>query len=524
MNSEERFKKDLNELLGSKEFAFDEANWEKAKEMIDASKKTRRRPLAYFISGAVFVLSLLTGFYMLLDNETPVAITNAPPLKNKTITKPNSNSPQVNQTTDSKTHFQTAKAPVIRTEVKPNVPLTETSEPQVKTKDLALTNSEAQVVNVNPAQTKKSNMSMPSVTNATLSALLDVKENENETIPNIQPEITPEHPSKLIDQEPVAEEKSAPSLNLTLITTSETIAVGSTNEPTPLESATIATLAAVEGDVKELKNETTAVNNAETELGASLQEDNTASEIQPSLKNDSLLKESTAVSHPTIVAENTDPVYEGVEPEPKYQTIRFSIEAGTSYLYGWKNPKNRDANGFNPVFGLNCFNTFSPKLSFSFGLQYTTVNKLSYSNYTSKVIRLKLGEESEVSVYTPVKMHYVIFPLRLNYDFSVKNTLGFGCNAAYLVNLESELETYTEKPNSTEGYNLTKTYGYTQGFKKYDVQASVFYKRRLYPNLSANVEAFFGLTDIKDNDFFKLNAFERNAGVKLTLVYNILKK
>lgn len=207
------------------------------------------------------------------------------------------------------------------------------------------------------------------------------------------------------------------------------------------------------------------MNNTETERGTSPQEDNTASEIQPPLKNDSLSKAITAVTHPTIVAENTDPVYEGVEPEPKCQAIRFSIEAGTSYLYGWKNPKNRDANGFNPVFGLNCFNTFSPKLSFSFGLQYTSVSKLSYSNYTSKVIRLKLGEESEISVYTPVKMHYVIFPLRLNYDLSVKNTLGFGCNAAYLVNLESELETYTEKPNSTEGYNLTKTYGYTQGFK-----------------------------------------------------------
>lgn len=521
MNSEERFKKDLNELLGSKEFAFDEANWEKAKKMIDASKKTKRRPLAYLISGAVFVLSLLTGFYMLLNNDAPIATIPAPPLKNKATTNLHSKSNNINQTADSKTHFQTVKAPAIVTETKPNAQTPETKEPQTEVKNITLNNGEP-LENISPVKIKKTTASVSHVLNASLTDVAEVK--ETQTKQNILPELIPEQPSELTHLESVLEEKSAPNLNSNENTTKETKPITATHEDSVLEPATATNLTTVNPDVTELKNETIAVNEAETKPGTTVREENPALEPEPALINDSLSKESIAAAHPTVAPENPDPVYEGVEPEPKYRTVRFSMEAGTSYLHGWKNPKNRDANGFNPVFGLNCFNTFSPKLSFSFGIQYTSVSKLSYSNYTSKIIRLKLGEESAVSVYTPVKMHYVVFPLRLNYDLSIKNTIGFGCNAAYLVNLESELETYTEKPNSSEGYNITKTYGYTQGFKKYDVQASVFYQRRLYPNLSANVEAFFGLTDIKDNDFFKLNAFERNTGVKLTLVYNILKK
>lgn len=524
MNSEERFKKDLNDLLGSKEFAFDEANWEKAKEMIDASKKTKRRPLAYLISGAILFLSLLTGFYMLVDNDTPVATHTAPVTKNKAAAKTDSKPINEQPSASSKTQFQKTPASETHASVltKPEIQKPVINNQEHGPDKTPLVGKEPEM-NHGSVKTGASQSHSPSASQLSTSSLApEVKEMKEETTHTIETGITVGQTSELTPRE-LAEKESHQS-NINLTTTEEASATVAIKETAPSEPVIKTPATDVEPAITEMKKESGSLQETEITTALSPEKENALSETSPSVKNDSLSKESIAVTQPSIAPENTDPTYDGVEPEPKYQGIRFSIEAGTSYLYGWKNPKNRDANGFNPVFGLNCFNTFSPKLSFSFGLQYTSVSKLSYSNYTSKIIRLKLGEESDVSVYTPIKMHYVIFPLRLNYDLNFRNTIGLGCNAAYLVNLESELETYTEKPNSTEGYNITKTYGYTQGFKKYDAQASVFYKRRLYPNLSANVEAFFGLTDIKDNDFFKLNAFERNAGVKLTLVYNILKK
>ena len=240
--------------------------------------------------------------------------------------------------------------------------------------------------------------------------------------------------------------------------------------------------------------------------------------IVPASKIDTPKNSESSVNE--IPADND----QGELGKPKDYPVVFSVEAGASYLFGWQNNGTLDANGFNPVIGLNYFNNFLPKMSLTFGLHYSSVNNLSYSNYTSKVTRLGFGEETKVTVFTPVKVHYLIVPLRFNYNLTPLNTVGIGCNIAYLLNIESEVENYTEKLNSKYNQTLSKTTGYTEGFKQYDTQLALFYKRRLYPNLSLNLEVFYGLTDIKDNTFFKSNVFERNNGMKLTLVYNFIKR
>ncbi|HRD37873.1 MAG TPA: hypothetical protein PLC65_04515, partial [Bacteroidia bacterium] len=62
------------------------------------------------------------------------------------------------------------------------------------------------------------------------------------------------------------------------------------------------------------------------------------------------------------------------------------------------------------------------------------------------------------------------------------------------------------------------------GFNSLDIQASVFYRRRIYKGLSANAEFIYGFTDIKKNDHFKNNTNERAMGVKVTLCLDLFKK
>src|SRR4051812_42761113 len=67
MSSEEEFKKALNSILESKEFPFEEKEWENARKIIDERRGGKR--LFYFILSALLVL--LTGVFTYLNFILP---------------------------------------------------------------------------------------------------------------------------------------------------------------------------------------------------------------------------------------------------------------------------------------------------------------------------------------------------------------------------------------------------------------------------------------------------------------------
>lgn len=66
MNNEENLKKSLQQLVESKEFPFDEAEWNKAAAIIDAGKEGKRRRALYWFAAAS--LLLLLGFYAYMSS------------------------------------------------------------------------------------------------------------------------------------------------------------------------------------------------------------------------------------------------------------------------------------------------------------------------------------------------------------------------------------------------------------------------------------------------------------------------
>src|ERR1044072_9113698 len=88
MNSEERFKKSLEELLAAKEFSFDAANWEKARQMIDESK-SKRRIVPFIIAALLLLFSTLGAYYFLSDapSATDKNLSNTAPEETR-ITAP----------------------------------------------------------------------------------------------------------------------------------------------------------------------------------------------------------------------------------------------------------------------------------------------------------------------------------------------------------------------------------------------------------------------------------------------------
>jgi len=518
MNSEERFRKSLADMLASKDFTFDEANWDKARQMIDVSKKPRK-VAPFMVTAALLIVSLSTAIYFLPNSPSS-------PVKKTSVVTANE-----------------LKPVPATTALADSQPITSTPKPNLNTEPAPLQQRAAAMpTNTLPANQPETISASDHLTNDP--APEKIHPVTLEKIVTSAPKISVE--IKCIKTPP---EKNPVSLGAADVPPrANPLAIGSddTKTPTsktPLPESTTTTPLAVN---------TMPGGNPETKVPAKTKPEgeNIASDVTPqanppkteppeslpakeipapspnySLANDApspLLPPATKDSANALPAPADND--NGELGKPREDLVIFSFEAGPNYAYGWKNPGSHDASGFNPVVGINYFTNFKSKMSLSIGLHYTSVSNLSFSSYTSKVVHLGLGEESHVSVFTPVKVHYAIVPLRLNYSLNTKNTFGIGCNIAYLLNIQSTLYTYTEKLNKKYDEKTTTTSGYIKGFKQYDTQLSLFYKRAIYKNLAANLELYYGLRDTKDNTFFNSNVFERNTGLKLTLVYNFLKK
>jgi hypothetical protein len=580
MNSEERFKKSLQEMLDSKDFSFDEANWEKARNMIDAAKNRRRRSAALFISG-ILLLGLVAGgtyFIHRSNHELAVVSTELKILPEKTghtneTASDKKISPDKKSTSTAPSGSKESGELVIDSEPKtalrentgtpissannsePLKPAPEKTSPEVP-KDVPQESVSSIPVYQTRVAKKESESKAPDTENTALPAGTDLKKGKKSSVTVASPDT--KLPADATDES----KDSIYSVTVnTVLASFEQFATDdaseyitqakkeATKELLADEKYTVTQNIGDEHSGNEDISEIAAVkpalekeSEAEQAVGESFSEKkevfadspekanmqtgdenkdlaNSGEDLPASVvKADSL--GSTGLSENEIPADND----QGELGRPKNAPTLFSVEAGANYMFGWKNPETRDAKGFNPVFGINYFNYSIPKIAISFGLHYSSVTNLNYSRYTSRVTRLALGEESQVTIFTPVKVHYLIVPLRLNYELGMKNNLGIGCNVAYLLNVESNIESHKENVNGTYDQTYSKAIGYTEGFTKYDLQVSAFYQRKLYPNLGVNVEFFYGLTDIKTDGFFDSNLTERNTGIKLTLVYNFLKK
>ena len=513
MSNEEKFRETLNEKLASKEFAFDEDNWENARMLIDANKPQRR--IIPFLLTA-FVLGL-TGAGTWIAFMPPA---NALSVNRETVVKatPSNNINTKQPSTIAEKQNRTVQAT--------NVQADETSEHQpnqAAAKDPAPVKmvSTPAVVKETPASNEKTKMpvskSVPPVekvkaqepvTPVTAAAPIlsnDQKSTEVKTPesqynsmkaagdivsdikdPNTQPDQSSDNVVKSV-QEPITNR--------------------AVNEPVqkaePIASVPTTNAAPVSNIPDQPKTDP-ANNNGEQIVS----DQNPVAAAPTTVTNADAPKDTIAA-----IAARPDTDY------VSHRKLHFNVEAGGLLLKGWKNAERTDAAGINPYVGINYITDLGNSMQFLIGAQYTSVGNLRNTTYTAKISRLGLGEESHVSVYTPLKMHYLVVPLRLEYAHDLSNHFGLGLNIAYLMTMKSRLETYDQKLNSIANYQTTTVTGYTEGFRNFDYQLSGFYKRRL-----VNAELIYGLTDVKSDDFYATRTFERHVGIKLGLVYNLFKE
>lgn len=472
MNNEEKFKDHLKNQLDSKQFEFDEANWEKASKMLDERKK-RRAIWPYFLLLGVFIGSGLT--YVLLNTGKTLSVTNAPSVEERST-----NTKSIQSTTEETTSG-----------IKP-----EAKKPLLVTKTKSVIAPREKVVfqqkNMSTTPQKKGIVIAPNTNGSPIAQNASVNKSKE---PLLNPETT------------------AVSADITNIQTGTATNSATSVEKKEPENATFpAIVSSEEVSVTPVidEAETTAAN--QTSISATEKELPASSEtVSP-----------VVVSNQTVITQKVDSNVIQNNSSEELKNPILSIEAGASFLFGWKSNSNREAMGVNPVIGINYHNKITNDLDYSLGMQFTTIRHLSSYSDTSKVTTYKTGEESDVTVITPQTLFYLSLPFKVSKNFN-KNTFGLGANLAYLITANSKVDTYhqsTSVSEQTTGNEL----GYTQGFSNYNFELTALYRRRLYKNLSLNAEFVFGLTDLRNNAFFGATSTDRSSGFKLTLFYGLINR
>lgn len=488
MSNEDKLKQSLNELLNQKEFAFEESDWIAASKLIDSRRKKRRIGF-YFLSGIVVLGLSIIGFSLI----QPVA-------KKQVSVKENSEL-NLEEKTGTIKSAMNLNSEVANTKSEGN------NSNKIKTyesKELG----EEKVKEINKQEestqtsTKKSSSSLPIKTTTThsLPEVTNTKTNYS---------VSSSHQNENESKEDVSGISGQWVSNMNHINTNSI--ENQFDNPTKLNEAI---------------NSTSIISvNSETSNYVSSHETKPIVDQEQIKQNaDSNSLKQNIIKVDSINKTTTASIADTLKPSNLYASNELFIEAGGLLNIGWKNSNTREALSVSPALGLMFTSRITNQLAFSIGVGYQHISNLNYSNKQSKITRYGIGEYSKVTNIMPYQTQFINIPIKLHYSLNKKNVIGAGYHISYLLDVQSRVETYTQQLAEKVDYETYKTGGYTEGFKTFNSQISIFYRRNIYNKFWVQAEFAYGLTDLKDNAFFNTPTFERNSGLKISMLYNFYKK
>lgn len=532
-----KFEKNLKKKLDEAEFPFDEQNWEKASAMIDASRDNRKPFFFYFLSGlALLITTGLVYYFVASDNNTPE---NQLAVKENTV-RTIETAPEVNF---NATVVSDASTETTNSASDLNSNATENSNNTTSTASEKAVVAASKKSVGKTALVKKTNLTSAQTANS--NALANTTAPSTASDPaNSSASSKANTPANAINE--IASAKKSDKIKSTTVKEIPVV-LGSQSSAQPAKAIA--------------STPPTQVNGNTNKLGTPVTTDSIAVAIKPSEANktqpavaqsrvtDSIADVRTQTAA-TLIVNSTDSVAKTpittaekaatdsasaitamsiAAPFQVKQTKNFIYaEVGGSYLFGWNSNEVKEAKGFNIVVGLNYLHYFNEHISLGAGVQYNTLNNLTNSSYTASTVNYDFGVKKDITTIKYLQLHYITVPVKLGFNAGKNNVFGIGANVSTLLNSDCRTDKYrtnnTEPMTENNRLSTKKETGYLTSFNAYDVQASAFYRRRLVKGLSVNAEFFYGLTDIKKNDHFKNNNFERAMGAKLTLCYDLFKK
>lgn len=490
MKKFDNFDESVKNKMDEMSFSFNEANWEKMNQMLDASRPAKKPfgklPL---ISSIVIGSALLIGSAWYVMNNSTAA-------------------------------NERAQAP------------TGEAEPTIVTPS-----SNANTIN--------NSISEGSLLSSNTSSYKSAGTNINNISSNSS--------DKNFSNESSTENNGAKNLNknslASILTEKKNVSTGTSNNSTPINSLTSAS----DNDSKATYNEKAIESeHSNTQIpvgvqeGAHLKRDFKTEDIRQELsavgeEKNIVSVDEELVSLPsvtttlgqtaeTIAAANL--VTSVLEEKKAWEYVRVkrstvTVEGGVINSFGWKVNQTRNGNNISPLLGINYMYNIDSRHSILVGLQYNTLANLGEAKANFSVTSYGFGINNNVTTYKLTDLHYAVMPMKYIYRVDKNNALGFGVNAMYLMNTRTQITNteFTESNVSSNNSHFEFGYGFNQ-LNRFNAQLALSYHHSISNKLAINVELNKSLMNVvKDYKYYSArNTSSAPGAIKLSLTYTLFNK
>lgn len=486
--------------LDGMEFPFEEKNWEKASQMIDATRPVKKPNGALWIAASIISSAIIMSavYYFVSSSNSSTQKQEVSQLTERTD---DLNSVSNEQST-------TEKSSSIVSERTPQTSQNSFAEKEVTqvSENTNLANSAKQLntitkisnsPNASTAVTKTSGEKTVKVNNLVSG---NVVENTTKT------KTSSKTSSALIGAEENAKYKSI-GANKSIASTEKNTVSKNNSVYQPLESFAPKTETTSEETTISVTNET---NEGGTQPATAIEAKNT-------------------ITIPTTQALQPDTATHAVTQNDYVKTKHHELnaEVGVVNSFGWMVNDKRNGNSLSPLAGLNYFYHFNAKSTVMIGAQYNSLSNLTESNVSYSITSYDFGVNNDVTNYKITGLHYLAAPIKYIHSINKQNAFGIGMNVTYLLNTKNRIENYkTIESNviTTEG-RADKGYG-RDVTTNINAQLAISYHRKLAKNIGLNVELNRSVKNIfTDYNFFNSkNVSNKPYALKLSLTYSLFTK
>ncbi|MBL7931866.1 MAG: hypothetical protein JNL60_08190 [Bacteroidia bacterium] len=522
MSSEHEFRNKLKGLLEEQTYTYEDFNWEKARKVLDREDAKKRRGFIFWILGGACILVGLLCWYFIgaVAPQQPMSLIKEnseikyPEHKAETILVPQKQGQNLIKKEPEQKDIKPKEAS------EPNSPVADT---KTKVKEKILQNSSSRFLRSdgNEASIKQRKEVSPQISSGV---------DEDRTRRFDSPSILPQTPGKFSTGEVSQPDETKEGSDERKVQ----VEIGKAPAEVPPSKKSDAK----DDNERAIVNLATVIDSSSSPklsskdqpISPALADKNVAQETVIAKEEAPFAKTDSIVGTDSSLVKKKGPALADSVKSALQPTLQvtgpvnyFYAEGGTYLNFGWNVNGKHEGLGFNPYFGLSYVFLLSDKTSVTLGGYYYTINRLK-SSKTIKSTEVIFGEVSDVTEITPSRFNYIAVPIKFQYNLGENGVLTAGASFAYLLDVQSRVRTYHETYNATENESTHWSGGYREGIRTFNNQISLGYRRKLYQNLWVNAEFLFGITDIRDNNFFNIDKKELAHGLKLSLSYNLIKK
>ncbi len=201
----------------------------------------------------------------------------------------------------------------------------------------------------------------------------------------------------------------------------------------------------------------------------------------------------------------------------------LNAEAGGTFLLGWDSKDGKDARGLNWYAGVNYGKFINKHTGFSVGSQFYNIGNIKQSFYESSKAVYGLGSTSSNTVITTKALYYFSVPVKFYYAVNPTHQVGAGVNPSFLFSSKNIVENYRLTDDIKSNEMESKSSGIYEGVRLNNILVSAFYKAKLNKRVFLNAEVLYGVRDIFKNTSSN-NYSQKPLGLRVGLQYTLFEK